>query len=769
MAEFNSPEDLDKWISGQRDLYEAGIISAKELHEAQKDYAAGIKGYTANLKASMAQLGTSFKSLGKDIYDGKQSATVLNDSMSSGANAVAAYAAKFGPAGVAVGLFTKAVVGFVNAALKQSDALYDSYAKISRTGTVGSQAMGEVFNQMVQFGYTVEQLGDMGNLLAANSKNFGMFSRSALDGARAFGEVADKIQNSPIRQQFFALGLSVNDINEGIAGYLNQQGKLGQLQGKTTKEQTQAAINYIKELDLMTKLTGMTRQEQEEAREQALQIDTFYAGLMDLTEKEQEQALKTFTNVFATGGPKAAADMAASFNGVITAGGAMFLSTGGESMKYYGKEFFKNGGTMEQSMAGIKNSITPAMRELTKNVEQVGGQFGLSSRTLTMLAKDGVDPLARVMENLTDQQKAQLAGLDPATKAQAGMRDKQITASQSMASFVNLGVNPATRALEIFTDVVETLTSFLPGVESAKKRRETAEFARQEPKTRMVWAGTKLVQEGSQEHKDFLAGKTSGMETPGAKVSGSAEAKASAEKYLGKAISDDEFSALIKATHAEAAGGKQASQQEQAMIMASVLNRARTDKGGIMGALTAKNQFQSVTGTANEPGPSQQYLKGPEKDRLQSIEGATQLLQNISQQQKNFTAANAAAYGPGTNISYRDKMLAAGGTTIGGSVFQTAPMQPTAPQVQASIPRPDLGIGMANGGILSGPSSGYRPNLTMHGTEAIVPLNTPAQQAAASGGMDSGMLSAQIDRLDEMISIMKNQLGVSTRIMQSSA
>jgi hypothetical protein len=71
MAEFNSPEDLDKFIAGQRDLYEAGIISAKELHEAQKDYAAGIKGYTANLKASMAQLGTSFKALGKDIYDGK--------------------------------------------------------------------------------------------------------------------------------------------------------------------------------------------------------------------------------------------------------------------------------------------------------------------------------------------------------------------------------------------------------------------------------------------------------------------------------------------------------------------------------------------------------------------------------------------------------------------------------------------------------------------------------------------------------------------------
>ena len=679
MAEFNSPEDLDKFIAGQRDLYEAGIISAKELHEAQKDYAAGIKGYTANLKASMAQLGTSFKALGKDIYDGKQGAATYNATLSSGADAVSAYTAKFGPAGRAVGLFTQAVIGFVNAALKQSDALYDSYAKISRTGTVGSQAMSEVFNQMVQFGYTVEQLGDMGNLLAANSKNFGMFSRSALDGARAFGEVADKIQNSPIRQQFFALGLSVNEINEGIAGYINQQGKLGQLQGKTTKEQTQAAINYIKELDLLTKLTGMTRQEQEEAREQALQIESFYAGLMDLGEKEQEQALRAFTMMYAKGGSKAAADMASAFNGVITAGGDLALSTGFQSLNYFGKEFYAKGGTAEQSMAGIKNSISPAMIEVTKNVQQLGGQFGLSSRVLNQLTKDGVDPLAKIMDKLTDGQKAQLAGMDPATKAQAGIRDNQIKSSQSMSSFVNLGVNPATRALEIFTDVVETLTSFLPGVESAKKRRETAEFARQEPKTRMVWAGTKLVQEGSQEHKDFLAGKTSGMETPGAKVSGSAEAKASAEKYFGKAISDNEFSALIKATHAEAAGGKQASQQEQAMIMASVLNRARTEKGGIMGALEKAGQFQSVTGTYNKDtkswsGPSENYLKGPEKERLQSIEGAAALLSGVSKSQTDFTAANSKAYGPGTNIGYRDQMLKEGGVIVGDTVFRTAPI-----------------------------------------------------------------------------------------------
>jgi len=57
----------------------------------------------------------------------------------------------------------------------------------------------------------------------------------------------------------------------------------------------------------------------------------------------------------------------------------------------------------------------------------------------------------------------------------------------------------------------------------------------------------------------------------------------------------------------------------------------------------------------------------------------------------------------------------------------------------------------------------------MHGTEAVVPLNTAAQQAAAGGGMDSSLVAAQLDKLDEMISIMKNQLGVQTKQMQLSS
>jgi hypothetical protein len=709
MADFTTPEDFEKYMALMEEQYKNGFISAKDYNDALKDASVGIKGYTANLNSSMKALGTSFKDMGKAMYDGKQGAATYNSTLSSGADAVAAYALKFGPAGVALGAFTKAVVGFVNAALKQSDALFDNYAKISRTGTVGSQAMGEVFSQMKAFGYTVEQLGDMGDLLARNSKSFGTFSKSALEGARQFGDVADQIQNSPIREQFFRLGMSVTDINDGIAGYVNQQGKLGQLQGKTTKELTDGSQEYIKQLDLLAKLTGMTRQEQEDAREQALQVEAFYAGLADLDPKAQEQAMQAYTQALAKGGPKFAAEMAANFNGVITGASDAFLSTGGKSMQFFGKDFFARGGTADQAMAGIAGSITPTMMEVAKGVNQLGGGFGLNLRTMNQL-KGGIDPLAKITEKLAQEQKDQLAGVNPATKAQAGLRDSQIKTSQNMAEFVNLGVNPATKALEIFTDVVETLTSFLPGAGSAKARREEA-AARKAGKETV----TTRAEAAYQTNADAMGYEMGGYGAIGA------EAPDAGPASTPPAGGADLKGLKIKSAEATAGG----STSEQLVGVA----RAIQDKLG--NELTYFSAFNDTY--------DKRIGKGHKEGRALDF--------TISDPSKSAEIASMIKGIPGIGYvldEYKNRQS----STTGGHIHAE--------------------VSAAHGAILSGPASGYKPNLTMHGTEAVVPLNTAAQQAAAGMGTDSSMLSVQIDKLDELISVMKSQLGVSTRIMQSS-
>jgi hypothetical protein len=149
-------------------------------------------------------------------------------------------------------------------------------------------------------------------------------------------------------------------------------------------------------------------------------------------------------------------------------------------------------------------------------------------------------------------------------------------------------------------------------------------------------------------------------------VAGGPEARISAEFYLGRKMTDTEWTSLVAATFAEASPN----QTEQAYVMAVMLNRARNQKKTITQILQAKNQFQSVTGTkADGNRPSANYVQGPPNKTATSIYGAaTNILPKIPMDIVNFTSNNVAAYGPGTNIGYL-KQLRKTGFVVGQTVF----------------------------------------------------------------------------------------------------
>jgi muramidase (phage lysozyme) len=78
----------------------------------------------------------------------------------------------------------------------------------------------------------------------------------------------------------------------------------------------------------------------------------------------------------------------------------------------------------------------------------------------------------------------------------------------------------------------------------------------------------------------------------------------------------------------------------------------------------------------------------------------------------------------------------------------------------------------AYGGISSGPKSGYMSML--HGTEAVIPLpggrSVPVEMTGMSDkiGEQVGMMSAQLDRLDEMVSLMRTSNDTNAKILRAS-
>lgn len=202
-----------------------------------------------------------------------------------------------------------------------------------------------------------------------------------------------------------------------------------------------------------------------------------------------------------------------------------------------------------------------------------------------------------------------------------------------------------------------------------------------------------------------------------------AEAKKAAEKYLGREMTPNEWSELIRATSAEAG---RSNQTEVAMVMATILNRARDKNKSIEEILRERNQFQAVTGTRNNPNPSPNFVNMPNDKRLEQIFGAsTNILDKVSREQRNFTAASSAAYGAGTNIGFRDRMIASGGSTVGGSVFNTAP--------------PDL--------------SSLTPSPSSSSTDNTASGQTPSQQTTSANENSAGAKQGHAQALERGVGV----------------
>lgn len=147
-------------------------------------------------------------------------------------------------------------------------------------------------------------------------------------------------------------------------------------------------------------------------------------------------------------------------------------------------------------------------------------------------------------------------------------------------------------------------------------------------------------------------------------------AKAAAEEFLGRAISDADWNMLVRATVAEASPN----QQERAAVMAVILNRVRSSNfpSTISGVLTQQNQFQAVTGTPRDRSPSRWFSNPTQQQVAGVVQAAIDHLEDANNSWLNFTSNNPRAYGAGTNINFMYAMRQSpGAEVIGQTVFGT--------------------------------------------------------------------------------------------------
>lgn len=264
--------------------------SLKNFVKALDRYSMGLVSGIGNTIKGVADLGIELVAGGDRLSDFSKHATGL--------------ISKFPVIGGAVG-------GVAQTFINMIDAQVDSFRELSNAGIDFGGDLFELQRKAVQAGVSMDVLA---GALSENSEMLSQAFGGASKGAAAFTRITGTIQQN--QDVFSALGMTMADVTEYTADYLEMQKIQGRITQMSEAQLAKGTQEYIMQLDQLSKVTGMSRkQAAEELKQQSndKRLKTLFAtmdegtkknvqGVLGVVGKASPQMKEAITELIATGG-----------------------------------------------------------------------------------------------------------------------------------------------------------------------------------------------------------------------------------------------------------------------------------------------------------------------------------------------------------------------------------------------------------------------------------------------------------------------------------
>jgi hypothetical protein len=676
--------------------------SFQGLDDATKNANVGLGAFNKELKTVPGQLAKGLGGLASSVARGDTSLKSMNAVVDVAANAISGLAKTVPIFGEAMAAATKAVAEGAKIVVEQLDATAKTFNAMSASGALVADGMTGLSRQFTTAGLNLQQFQ---KVVGQNSTALARFRGIAGDGAEEFSKAVGNLtqkQDTDLRK----IGMSAEDIAGTTAAFVTQQTRLGKSQAMTTDQLTAGSKQYALELDQLSKVTGLSREAIQKQQDAALSESKFRANYELAMQSGNEELIR---------GAK----------------GMMTLQT---RMSSFGAEL---GQGVRDLSAGVAN--TDASQKLLNSTG--GAALDIINRL-----KSGAIDQDQAQQELNDAyQQNKQAQLQIAS--QIGNTANVYADTAQMADFGNAMQKGAYEKAKQTQDAQINKTDAL--TDSTVKAQQNLEkmnieFSKMaitllpnaakaiEAMTgsmmKMVqWANEKFGTGGGEgaPAASSSAGSSTAMEMGGQEIMDAIGGGAPASAPAPAASGGKRGTSGLKLKSSESVAGGDSSEG-----LVNLAYALQEKLGGDLKYFSGLNDTGRDKNSLHKSGRALDLvLNDPEK-----YPGVLDLVKSM----------------PGVKFAQFEQ---AGQKNANGSVA-------TGSHIHAEV-------SAARGAILSGPTSGYRPNLTMHGTEAIVPLNSPAAQSMGiGGGENTSLMAAQLEKLEEMVSVMKNQLAVSTKIMQ---
>jgi hypothetical protein len=726
------------------------IPISKELADRVRDASVGIRDYSLELERNLDDLKASGVGLFKAYNDGKQGASVYNDVLTSGAEVLAGFLKKLGPAGTVLGFLVNSIVKYVTAVNEQSDALFDSYTELNKFGAGLDTGVDGIFQVSQQLGYGTKQLEKFSGLIEKNRLIFPMFGGTTSRGVKEYSGLVDSLRG--FETEFRVLGMSSEDVNESVSNYLQLQTMTGRSQIQTQDQLSKGAYDYIQRQMLVSRLTGQNAEMQKSAEQTMTENNVFQVAQRELRQKQQA--------ALANRDPVEAARLEKQFNERIKLikllpesmrKGAMDIMLGYISASAEAEQFMRLAPAAARRIQSGQFEATEVLdtvsREAGVNLDRFSGTLGklgmltdlfgeyAGIRDLDLMtARDTVtNRAAQAKQQIEDRKQVQ-----DATSDYAAILVEQRRIREAAEDAINLGTNLVTAAMKNLAVVANTVATAgatvagvpAPGAPAANPSRPAAGSSAAAP----------------------------GAATPPAAGSGAARPPAAGStarllNLIGRVESGGNYNILV--------GGRTEPNLAN-MTVAQVLEFQR----GMIGRgheSTAVGKYQiirsTLQGLVNNGAVSLNEKFSPAtQDRLaiallnergyqRYLQGAMtvhEFADRVAQQWASFPMPDGtSAYaGVGSNKALVDRSTVV--STLQGYRF---------------------------GGIASSPDSRYV--VEFHGTEAVIPLpngrSIPVDMPDFSADVHAhtNAIAEQNNRLDDLITIMRTRNQISEKILRA--
>ena len=750
MANSYTPEEIIELKAREADEIKRFGQATVETRMALLDMSTGVKGLTASLTKGFSSLGTSAIDISKQLYNGSTGLSTFNNSIDSVSDALGELVGKIPYLGKPLKLMLKGTSEYTKAVNLHADQLYKSYQEMSQIGAATAGGVSDLYDNLKRMNYSsTTEMGVFTSLVRENSQVLSSFGKTVGSGLKEIASVSEAIQDGDIGRQFLDMGMSVDEINRGIISFTKMQMLTGGRQKMTTDELITASQNYIKEVDLLAKITGKDRSKQEQARESAM-AEERYAGLTyelrqranmgDTLAEAQLTTNERIQQQLEKDAPGLRKGFLNILSGTInTPEAKQFALAMPRATAVAQQKFF----TQAEYEQAVREDLTRSLKGTGDQIVGAGtklAQVGAYGPVFGSLAEQ-IKYLGTLEQGTFEQRKAQADKekivTDKATQSIVDTNIENRNTRDALQDLIHAGIVPVTDKMKLAAgatnSVVEAFESAARKLGVPTKKREVPGAAEQAPARPAAprpaaprAVNDKIIQAES-------GGRNIANQSgPGGVATSSAYGVAQITKrtFEGLVKSSQPGNALYGKTFDDMK--KDVGLQREALSQLTDRNRAtlESQKLSTSDAALYLAHFLGSSGASR-------VLRLPDNAPLSEGVSTDQIAANPMLQRMTTV---------GELKAWADKKMGGGG--YAAAVTAT-------PQ--------------ANGGVIRATTGGVNVLAAEAGmNEAFVPLpdgkSIPVQMAGGEHQM--GMMSAQLDRLDQLVSIMQNQLGVSQKLLK---